>query len=214
MAMRADDHDASCMPDRGMSGDAMRIVEGCACAADARATALVASGRGSLAMVYGGLAVRQRLLAPTIDWERVFVAYLDDEPVGFVSFQWKGRGPYKLSMRDFVRQFGWIAGMLRWVLHAMLELRSSRSGCVHITGLRVELAARRRGIASALIARAEAEARRFGAATVALDVYGSNAAALCLYLRTGFHVVHHRRPWFVRRSSRVSSVLRMDKALQ
>jgi len=197
-----------------MGSDAIRIVAGRASAADARAIELVASGRGSLAMVYGEPAMRQRLLTPTIDWERVFTAYLDDEPVGFLAFQWKGRGPYDLAMRDFIREFGPVAGLSRWMLHAMLELRSAWPRCVHITGLRVEQAARRRGIASALIARAEAESRRIGATTLALDVYGSNAAALSLYARAGFHVVHHRRPWFARRSSRFSSVLRLGKALQ
>lgn len=197
-----------------MSGDAVRIVAGLACAADTRAIELVASGRGSLAMIYGELVMRRRLLAPAIDWERVFTAYLDDEPAGFLTFQWQWRGPYQLAMRDFIREFGAIAGMPRWMLHAMLELRSACPGCVHITGLRVEQAARRRGIALELIARAEAEARRLGATTLALDVYGSNAAALALYARAGFQVVYHRRPWFVRGSSRFSSVLRLGKVLQ
>ena len=67
---------------------------------------------------------------------------------------------------------------------------------LHINTLAVKPAARRRGLATALLREVMAEAAAAGATRATLEVRASNSAALGLYLRLGFHVAAKRPRYY------------------
>ncbi|MCP5366787.1 MAG: GNAT family N-acetyltransferase [Hyphomicrobiales bacterium] len=76
-----------------------------------------------------------------------------------------------------------------------------------ILTLAVLPAARRAGVAAALLAEAEAEAARRGAAAMFLEVAADNGAALALYGGRGYRVTGHRRGYYRRAGGAVDAVL-------
>lgn len=69
---------------------------------------------------------------------------------------------------------------------------------LHINTLAVAPAARRRGLATAMLRHVMAEAAASGATRATLEVRASNDAALGLYRRLGFHVAATRPDYYVR----------------
>lgn len=69
---------------------------------------------------------------------------------------------------------------------------------LHINTLAVAPVARRRGIATTLLRHVMADAAASGATRATLEVRASNAAALGLYERLGFHVAAARPGYYVR----------------
>ncbi len=92
-----------------------------------------------------------------------------------------------LAYRRVARFAGAIVGYLvAW--RADVEL--------HLLNLAVVEAARRQGVARALIADLEAEADRMGAEVITLEVRVSNAAAIQLYERHGFRIIGRRKNYY------------------
>ena len=69
---------------------------------------------------------------------------------------------------------------------------------LHINTLAVAPAARRQGMATAILRHAIAEAAASGATRATLEVRASNTAALGLYQRLGFHVAATRRGYYAK----------------
>ena len=69
---------------------------------------------------------------------------------------------------------------------------------LHINTLAVAPAARRRGVATALLRHILADAAAVGATKATLEVRASNTAALALYGRLGFHVAATRRAYYMK----------------
>jgi ribosomal-protein-alanine N-acetyltransferase len=69
---------------------------------------------------------------------------------------------------------------------------------LHINTLAVAPAARRTGLATALLRRVMAEAAAEGAAKATLEVRASNDAALGLYRRLGFDIIAQRPRYYSR----------------
>ena len=69
---------------------------------------------------------------------------------------------------------------------------------LHINTLAVAPAARRRGLATALVRHVMADAAASGATRATLEVRASNAAALALYQRLGFHVAATRPGYYAK----------------
>ena len=69
---------------------------------------------------------------------------------------------------------------------------------LHINTLAVAPAARRRGLATALLRHVIADAAAAGATRATLEVRASNAAALGLYGQLGFRVAATRRGYYVK----------------
>jgi len=67
---------------------------------------------------------------------------------------------------------------------------------LHVLALAVVAEARRRGVASALLAAAIAQAEATGAAVCHLEVRAGNAAARAFYARHGFAEVGYRRRYY------------------
>jgi ribosomal-protein-alanine N-acetyltransferase len=69
---------------------------------------------------------------------------------------------------------------------------------LHINTLAVAPEARRRGLATALVRHVIADAAASGATKATLEVRASNAAALALYQRLGFHVAATRPGYYAK----------------
>jgi len=69
---------------------------------------------------------------------------------------------------------------------------------LHINTLAVAPSARRKGLATALLRHVMADAAAAGASRATLEVRASNAAALGLYQRLGFHVAATRPRYYVK----------------
>lgn len=151
-----------------------------------RLLAMVATGRSSLALVYGNRQQRFELFSPAINWERVLVARIKRSPVGYLTFQWEKTGPYALDIGDFRRVFGVVSGTWRWALHELLERRTWSWG-FYVYGLKVLSQARRQGVATRLLEAARLRAGEFGATELVLDVFRKNESAIRFYLANGFH---------------------------
>jgi ribosomal protein S18 acetylase RimI-like enzyme len=152
---------------------------------DDLAVRMVATGRGTLERILGDKATRFRLFSNGLNWDRVFLARLDGQVVGFLAFQWAGHGPYSPKFRDFVVEFGLVSAVWRWLLFQLLEFRTRHRG-FYIYGFKVLRQARRKGVASALLQAAEAHASNLGTSIIVLDVVASNQRAWQFYTQRGF----------------------------
>ncbi len=155
------------------------------------AVRLLATGRGGLSVILGDEQRRAALFAGRVCWDRVWLAQLNGTTVGFLAFQTRGRGPYAPRLQDFAREFGGSGGLWRWALNGLLDLRSRWAG-YYVYGLKVEPAARRLGVARALVAAALAQAAMLGVPQVELEVFDHNERAMAFYAALGFNVVRRR----------------------
>ena len=153
--------------------------------ASEQAIRLVSSGRGALSFFLGSVASRARILRRHLRWDRLILAYENQQPIGFVAFQIKGVGPYAPRLADFVSVFGIVGDAWRYAAFWIVEYRS-RFVPFYLYCLKVEASARRRGVGSALMKAAEAVAARHGAAAVELEVAADNPAAKAMYARLGY----------------------------
>lgn len=154
-------------------------------APDEDAVRLLVTGRGGLSAILGDEQQRAALFTGRVRWEQVWLAQLQGKTVGFLAFQMRGRGPYAVRLSDFTREFGLAGGLWRWLLNALVDRRSQQTD-FYIYGLKVEPAARRQGVARALVEAALAQAAALGIAQVELEVLGHNERALAFYAALGF----------------------------
>lgn len=180
---------------------------------DDEALHLLATGRGSLAFLLGNEDARFRLFSDRINWDRVAFAKLDGHIAGFMAFQWQGKGPYAPQLADFFSVFGYISGFWRWLFNLVLDARGGLQR-FYVYGLKVIPAARRQGVARALMEAAECYAASLGARTVELEVYDTNERALAFYRAQGYQVRAISRLGFMRRLLNFSAVLRLAKSLR
>ncbi|WP_313395477.1 MULTISPECIES: GNAT family N-acetyltransferase [unclassified Pseudomonas] len=161
-------------------------------ATDPALAQLLSQGRGSLAFLLGDSASRLRLLGAGIHWDRVLLAFDGERAVGFAAFKHARRGPFGLHWRPFVREFGLLAGSVRFAGFCLSELREWRYGFL-LYGLRVERSARNLGIGQALVQACCTHAAGLGFARIDLEVPLNNPRARRLYQHNGFNL--RRKRW-------------------
>jgi GNAT superfamily N-acetyltransferase len=149
----------------------------------------ITAGRGSLAFILGDEDCRHRLLAQSINWDRVLLACQDGAPVGYASFKHQRRGPFSPGIRPFIHEFGRLGGSLRYGLFVISECREWYYG-FYLYGLHVRKAARRQGVASALLQVAFDQALSLGHTKIELEVQVKNLAARAFYARHAFMPIH------------------------
>lgn len=159
--------------------------------ADPALSRVVTQGRGSLAFILGDTACRQRLLGNSIHWDRVLLAFEEDQPLGYVAFKHHLRGPFALRAQPFVEEFGRLQGWLRFAAFCLSEYREWRYSFL-LYGLRVNKSARNKGVGSALVQACCAHAAQDGFKDVYLEVPLDNQRARELYLHNGFRLLRKR----------------------
>jgi GNAT superfamily N-acetyltransferase len=146
---------------------------------------MITSGRGSLAFILGDEACRHRLLARSINWDRVLIAYRDSAALGYAAFKHHRRGPFSPGVRPFVGEFGRLRGGWRYLLFVIAESREWYYG-FYLYGLHVIKHARHQGIATALLTEIFDQVRQSGYDRVELEVQVKNQRAQQVYLQQGF----------------------------
>lgn len=139
------------------------------------------------------------------------VAEIDGEPVGAVHLATAESRPAEGFARRLAERVGVVHTARALLVLSLLRPDPLTRDEGHIGELGVARAARRRGVATALLAAAEERALDAGKRRLTLWVTGENTAAISLYERTGFHVVRRRRWPLGRLVFRASGLMLMEK---
>ncbi|MFN8121469.1 MAG: GNAT family N-acetyltransferase [Thermoleophilia bacterium] len=139
------------------------------------------------------------------------VAELDGEPVGAVHLATAESRPPEAFARRLAERVGPLRALRAMVVLSLLRPDPLTADEGHIGELAVTSAARRRGVARALLDAVERRAAEAGKSRLTLWVTGENAGAIALYESTGFRPVRRRRWPLGRLVFRASGILLMEK---
>lgn len=148
----------------------------------------------------GSRQLAERVIARALEHERttasgdvVWVAELDGEAAGAMAAmpfaEWVPRAQafLRVTLRA-IPPWRW-PGALRTYHAAGRAGVGPPESCFYVDSLATAEPFRRRGVAGALLAQADRRAGELGLASVALDTWVTNDAALALYLQAGFREV-------------------------
>lgn len=153
----------------------------------------VASGRGTLKHVLGSAEQRQRLFLPGLQHDRILAAVNGDEPVGYSTFSFGGKGPLAPVHADFVREYGRLSAPLRQVVFRLTNLQG-RSGAFYLYAFQVRPEQRRLGIGRLMLDRVIEEGGRHACKSIELHVALNNDKAIGFYRQRGFEDLRVIRP--------------------
>lgn len=141
------------------------------------------------------------------------VAELDGEPVGAVHLATAESRPPEAFGRRLAERVGPLRAARAMLVLSLLRPDPLRADEGHIGELAVTAAARRRGVAGALLAHLEERAVAAGKRRLTLWVTGENTPAIALYDATGFRAVRTRRWPVGRLVFRASGIILMEKPI-
>ncbi|WP_337357403.1 GNAT family N-acetyltransferase [Prosthecomicrobium sp. N25] len=131
-----------------------------------------------------------RLVAGTLNTDRILVARRGGEIAGLAGFVADGRGPFSISQEAWTREHGRIGGALRAAALAVARLASNpRRGDLYVEMLRARERKRGEGVGALLLQGLDAEARRLGKGRIRMFVDVRNAAGRRFYERHGYRLV-------------------------
>ena len=168
--------------------------------------------RQKLAPLIGSPEQGIAILEAAIDPAFAIVAFCRGEPVGVAGLQYSGRNFINPQRSEFTRQFGWVPGMLRFVMFKLFALAYDQKD-MYIDILAVAPAMQGKGIGTRLLEAIFQTAREKGFKSVSLEVVDTNPDARRLYERAGF-VVEHTYPYpYLRGIAGFSASIKMVKVL-
>lgn len=128
-----------------------------------------------------------RIIAPSLNLPRIYVARDGSRPVGFAGLRQRGEGMFTPNLSHFTNHYGPIAGRLRFALLDALPFLPDPGACV-LDGIYVDPAMRGAGVAAQLLARVEEDAE---GDRIMAQVISANRPALRFYEKQGFGVSRH-----------------------
>ena len=135
--------------------------------------------------VFRNLDEAAGFLAPALNLDRAFVAFVADEPVGVAGFKHGEREFVGGSFGGLRRHVGLPRALWATVLAALLYRRRQPDQLL-MDGIAVEPGYRGQGVGSRLLDAVMGHATRLGLQAVRLDVVDTNPKARRLYERLGF----------------------------
>lgn len=141
------------------------------------------------------------------------VAELDGEPVGAVHLATTESRPPQAFARRLAERVGPLHAVRAMMVLSLLRPDPLAADEGHIGELGVTAAARRRGVARALLAAVGERAASSGKHRLTLWVTGENRAAITLYEAEGFRRVRSRRWPIGRLVFRASGIMLMEKRI-
>ncbi|MEU3427704.1 GNAT family N-acetyltransferase [Streptomyces gardneri] len=127
-------------------------------------------------------------IAAHLHHDRGVTALVDGEVAGVAGYQLKGRGLTGGGAGDVLSAYGFLRGLHRVALLALLE-RSAAPGELVMDGIAVASGHRGAGLGTMLLREVAAVAAEAGCHRIRLDVIDVNPRARALYERHGFSAV-------------------------
>ncbi len=144
--------------------------------------------------VFGTGARARQALAAGFNRAMCISALEQDRLVGILGMQIASAGFMAVRLAGMRQYYGVAGSLWRLALLALLHHTPS-ADAVHIDGLAVAPAYRRRGIGSRLVAAMETWAAGQGFTVVSLEVVDTNPQAQYLYQRLGFEAIREQTVW-------------------
>lgn len=149
-----------------------------------RAGRYAARKRLSLEKIVGKIPVREDLLWTPIRADRMCIAVIGDEVVGYLSYRMDGQGALCPVFSRYRARFGLASGAIRYLMTQATLYRNRRDDLL-IEGYAVEKIARGRGIGRALLDWLSAEVVRNGKAGWRTEMPAANENADRMYRKYG-----------------------------
>ncbi|MEV7014030.1 GNAT family N-acetyltransferase [Streptosporangium sp. NPDC051022] len=151
-------------------------------------------------------------IAAHLNPDRAVVALADGRLIGLAGYRHAGRALTGGSPADVLRAYGWLTGLPRLAVLALLE-RGETPGELVMDGIAVDPAFRGSGVGGLLLEEVVAVAAGLGCRRVRLDVVDTNPRARALYERRGFVAVRTERTPCLREPMGFGSVTRMSRSV-
>lgn len=151
-------------------------------------------------------------IAAHLNRDRAVTALAGGRLVGVAGYRHAGRAFTGGSSREILDAYGWLKGLPRLALLALLH-REETAGELTMDGIAVDPGLRGGGIGGRLLEEVVTVAAELGYRRVRLDVVDSNPRARALYERRGFVVVGTERTPCLRRLLGFGAVTRMYRPI-
>ena len=152
------------------------------------------------------------ILEKAFDSGRAIAALCQDQLAGVAGLHYGGRQFVNAGASAFTNEFGWLSGLLRFALFAVLAQREGK-GELLLDDIAVHSSMRGKGIGTRLLQAMLDFARANGFGSVRLDVVDTNPDARRLYERLGFVPTQTRRYPYLRRMMGFAAVTTMTKEI-
>ncbi len=154
-----------------------------------------------------------RFIAQHLNRDRAVVAVADGRLIGLAGYHHDGRALTDVSAADVLRAYGWIRGLPKLAVLALLE-RQPHDRELLMDGIVVEESWRGQGVGTRLLAELVTLADALGCTSISLDVVDTNPGAHALYERVGFEPVKTERTPYLSRLMGFSASTTMRLAVE
>lgn len=156
------------------------------------------------------------LLEKGLDPNYCITYYLDDQLVGLAGFHVGKDALVKISLSDFISEFGLFKGIFKGLLSGIIFYRKPVTHSeLLMDGIAVDQNFRGQGIGSKLFSALFDWTEKNAYEAIHLDVIDENQRAKALYERLGFETTSYEKiPSFITKLIGVSGVTHMRKAIK
>ena len=159
--------------------------------------ARIAIGIAAFRPFIGSDDIQQKIFQNHINWDRVLLYKREGKLVGFISFFYKGRGPFSPDLKIFTHTFGYPLGYFRFILYKILEKRCAMPEC-YAFKLWVIKPMRQCGIGSRLMASLIIWAKEQYIKTIEAEIFTKNRPSIGLLEKQGFNIIKTMRLPFLK----------------
>jgi ribosomal protein S18 acetylase RimI-like enzyme len=156
----------------------------------------------------------QRLLVSGMNPRRGLYALHDSKVIGVAGLEYGGERLMRIPKASFVREFGLVGGLARYLWTRFLRLfQRPDPQVLRLEMIAVSPAARGLGVGTALVESVCELAQALGYRMVVLEVVNTNPRAKALYERLGFKTVKHSRYGILTRRAGFTGAYKMQRDL-
>ena len=142
--------------------------------------------------VFGGPGQANQFIARVIREDRILVAFIDGQAVGFAGLHYHGKNLLECQLAEIVRIYGMTA--IRVMMYFLITLfNEPNPHQPHLEVLAVREKYRNQGIGTKLLRSTIAFVQQQGFSQISLDVVDTNPKAKKLYERMGFQKAKDRK---------------------
>ena len=136
--------------------------------------------------LFGSQEKMKSLLVKSFNPELAIAAFVNNRLVGVAGMAFKDRHFITLRLSVCIEEFGFFAGLVKYLVYKIIRSRSYARGELLLDSLAVASTMRGRGLGTLLIEAIENYAKKNSLTSVSLEVVDTNPKARKLYDRLGF----------------------------